>query len=184
MPRTASGLPPGAARDGNGRGTPAARGRGTPAAGGHPASPAAAAGPPLLLDQAFGRRDLHALRAAVRAHAIQAGMPGHRADDLTLVVHELAANAVQHGAGHGRLLMWHYDGTLHCRVDDDGPPGRAGQDPACAAPDEAAGWPCAQPHGLWLVRALAEQVTITSGRAGTQAAAAFAPPPPEQSGPR
>lgn len=133
---------------------------------------------PLLLEQAFGRWDLHALRTVVRAHAIQAGMPGHRADELTLVVHELAANAVRHGAGHGRLLMRHHDGTLHCRVDDDGPPGRAGQHPGCPARNQAAGWPRAQPHGLWLVRALADQVTITSGGAGTRAVVAFALPAP------
>jgi two-component sensor histidine kinase len=42
-------------------------------------------------------------------------MPGSRADDLTLVAHELAANAVRHSAGHGRQLLWYPDGTLLCQ---------------------------------------------------------------------
>jgi hypothetical protein len=33
--------------------------------------------------------------------------------------------------------------------------------------------PVPQPYGLWLVRALADQVTITSGTAGTRAAVDF-----------
>jgi anti-sigma regulatory factor (Ser/Thr protein kinase) len=136
---------------------------------------AAAAG--LLLEQTFGPRSLSALRAAVRAQAAEAGMPEVRADDLTLAVHELAANAILHGAGHGRLLMWHHDGMLYCQVDDDGPPGRIRQDPAGPSENAAARWPCAQPHGLWLVRALADQMTITSGTAGTRAAVAFTLPP-------
>jgi anti-sigma regulatory factor (Ser/Thr protein kinase) len=101
-------------------------------------------------------------------------MPEVRADDVTLAVHELAANAIQHGAGHGRLLMRHQDGMLHCDVEDDGPPRQSRQDPAGASENAAAQWPRAQPHGLWLVRALADQMTITSGTEGTRAAVAFA----------
>jgi hypothetical protein len=37
-------------------------------------------------------------------------------------VHELAANAIRHGAGHGRLLITEHDGAWHCRVTDDGTP--------------------------------------------------------------
>ena len=106
-------------------------------------------------------------------------MPEARADDLALAVHELAANAIQHGAGHGRLLMWHQDGTLICQVEDDNLPGRRRR-PAAAPPrsrssggNAAARWPRAQPHGLWLVRALADHMSITSGTAGTRATAAF-----------
>jgi anti-sigma regulatory factor (Ser/Thr protein kinase) len=139
-------------------------------------NPAATARPPLL-EQPFGPLTLSALRAAVRTHAADAGMPEARADDLTLAAHELAANAIQHGAGHGRLLLWDHDGMLHCQVEDDGPPGRARQDPAGPGENAAARWPRAQPHGLWLVRALADQMTIMSGIAGTRAAVAFTLPP-------
>lgn len=138
----------------------------------HTAPHGPAAGQPLL-EQAFGLRTLCALRAAAHARAVEAGMPRARADDLTLAVHELAANAVQHGAGHGRLLMWYRDGTLVCQIEDDGPAVQPGQDPAAPGGNAAARWPSAQPHGLWLVRALADQMTITSGTAGTCATAAF-----------
>jgi anti-sigma regulatory factor (Ser/Thr protein kinase) len=103
--------------------------------------------------------------------------PRSRAEDLALAVHELAVNAIQHGAGHGRLLMWQRDGMLHCRVGDDGPPGQARQDPAGPGENVAARWPRAQPHGLWLVRTLADQMTITSGTAQTRAAVTFGLPP-------
>ncbi len=136
------------------------------------ATPATATGRPLL-DQAFGPRTLYALRAAMLAHAVEAGMPEARAEDLTLAVHELAANAIQHGAGHGRLLVCHQDTTLICQIEDDGPPTQPRHDPAAPGGNAAARWPRAQPHGLWLVRALADQMTITSGTAGTRATAAF-----------
>jgi hypothetical protein len=35
-------------------------------------------------------------------------------------------------------------------------------------------WPVARPHGLWLVWALADQVSITSGPGGTRASVVFA----------
>src|ERR1700734_2783961 len=83
-----------------------------------------------ILDQLFDVDSLFALRAAVAAHAAAAGLPQHRADDLVVAVHELAANAVLHGAGHGRLRLWRQGEALRCEVTDDGgppprPPGRA-----------------------------------------------------------
>jgi Histidine kinase-like ATPase domain len=69
-----------------------------------PASPAPPAGPgPArpdlpILDQAFDADSLYALRAAVAAHATQAGLTPGRAGDLVIAVHELAANAIRHGA--------------------------------------------------------------------------------------
>jgi histidine kinase-like protein len=59
----------------------------------------------LLLNQPFDANTLHQLRAAVLAHATQAGQPEHCASDVMLAVHELAANTVRHGAGTGRLLI-------------------------------------------------------------------------------
>ena len=40
-----------------------------------------------------------ALRAVMLAYAVEAGMPENRAKDVMLAAHELAANAVRHGAG-------------------------------------------------------------------------------------
>ena len=72
------------------------------------------------LDQAFDTDSLYALRSAVAAHATAAGMGRHQVYDVTAVAHELAANAVLHGAGHGRLRLWTEDKYLYCQVSDDG----------------------------------------------------------------
>src|ERR1700735_2701085 len=77
-----------------------------------------------ILDQAFDADSLYALRAAVAAHATQAGLPPGRADDPGITVHELAPHAARHGAGHGRLRIWRSaaDQALLCEITDDGPP--------------------------------------------------------------
>jgi anti-sigma regulatory factor (Ser/Thr protein kinase) len=121
----------------------------------------------LALDQAFDSGTLYALRAAVQAHAIQAGLPESRTDDLVIAVHELAANAVRHGAGAGRLRMWERDGALHCQVDDSGSPASGG--------NVADRWPFLQGHGLWLVRLVADQISVFSGADGTRATIVFFP---------
>jgi two-component sensor histidine kinase len=47
--------------------------------------------------------------------------------DVVLAVHELAANAIRHGAGAGRLRVWKLVRELCCQVDDgEAPP----EDPA------------------------------------------------------
>src|SRR6516165_759001 len=79
-----------------------------------------------LLDQEFDSGTLYALRAAVQAHAGQAGLSEDRVGEVVLAVHELAANAIAHGAGHGHLRMWDLAGALSCEVVDDGPPGTTG----------------------------------------------------------
>jgi anti-sigma regulatory factor (Ser/Thr protein kinase) len=123
----------------------------------------------LDLDQAFDSGTLYALRAAVQAHAIESGLPESRTDDLVIAVHELAANAVRHGAGAGRLRMWERDGALHCEVSDSGVADEA------AGPDgnTADRWPFLQGHGLWLVRLVADQISVFSGPGGTRATVVF-----------
>jgi anti-sigma regulatory factor (Ser/Thr protein kinase) len=127
----------------------------------------------LALDQAFDSGTLYALRAAVQAHATQAGLPESRTDDLVIAVHELAANAVRHGAGAGRLRMWERDGAVHCQVDDSGSPA-SGQD-AGSGGNVADRWPFLPGHGLWLVRLVADQISVFSGPGGTRAAIVFFP---------
>ena len=146
------------------------------------------AGEPLVpvLDLAFDSGTLHALRAGVKAQACEAGLPEARAEDVVLVVHELAANAVSHGAGAGRLRIWRLAGSLHCQVEDGEPlgsghpgepPDHAGTEPADAA--DAPGPPSGRPlpsrpgHGLWLVRQVADRMRILSGARGTRATVAF-----------
>jgi anti-sigma regulatory factor (Ser/Thr protein kinase) len=57
----------------------------------------------------------------VRAEAVAAGLTVDQARDVVLAVHELAANAVRHGGGTGRLRMLVSAGRLRCQVSDDGP---------------------------------------------------------------
>jgi anti-anti-sigma factor len=125
----------------------------------------------LTVDQAFDSGTLYALRAAVQAHAIEAGLPESRTDDLVIAVHELAANAVRHGAGAGRLRMWGRDGALHCQVDDSGSPAAAGDGGSDG--NVAERWPFRPGHGLWLVRLVADQISVFSGPAGTRATVVF-----------
>jgi anti-anti-sigma factor len=129
---------------------------------------------PLILDQAFDADSLYALRAAVAAHATQAGLAPGRSDDLVIAVHELAANAVRHGAGHGRLRVWKSDRALLCEISDDG----IGQP---SGTGDATQWRTEPGHGLSLVRQVADQTSLHSGPSGTLATISFAlgvPGPP------
>lgn len=148
-----------------------------------PATPAAPAEPAPggltpLLDQLFDADSLYALRAAVAAHASAAGLDAVRTGDLVIAAHELAANAVRHGAGHGRLRLWVGDGALHCEVTDDGPPAAVPVQDAPAAPpaggaEQAPLWDSSHGHGLWLVRKVADQAGGHRGPGGTTATARF-----------
>ena len=136
---------------------------------------AAPAGSPApILDQAFDGDSLPALRAAVAAHAARAGLPPHRADDFVVAAHELAANAVLHGAGHGRLRLWHRETALDCEVTDDGRPPAPGARPG---PRDAARWRAERGHGIWLVRHVADEASLRSGPGGTVATVSFTLPP-------
>jgi anti-sigma regulatory factor (Ser/Thr protein kinase) len=139
-----------------------------------------------VLDLAFDSGTLGTLRAGVKAHACQAGLPDSRAEDVVLAVHELAANAVTHGAGAGRLRVWKLAGALHCQVEDSEPlasghpaepPDDLGSEATGAA--DASGQtsehrlPSRPGHGLWLVRQVADRMWILSGARGTRATVAF-----------
>jgi anti-sigma regulatory factor (Ser/Thr protein kinase) len=113
----------------------------------------------VVFDERFDASTLHLLRERVAACVSAAGMPEDRAMDVILAVHELAANTVRHGAGAGRLLMRVAAGVLRCQVSDAGP---------AAGP-----WPLRQGHGLWIVRAVADEFTASSGPQGSQVTAMF-----------
>ena len=123
------------------------------------------------LDQAFDVGSLYALRAAVAAHAAAAGLGKSAVYDVTAVAHELAANAVVHGAGHGRLRLWADGGFLYCQVSDDGRDGATDQ--PVVSGDGAAPWPVQHGHGLWLVAQVADDVGIGHGPDGTTATVRF-----------
>ncbi len=147
----------------------AARARDAPGAGGPGGDPAGGAG---LLELEFAGGSLYVLRQAVAAHAAAAGMDEARTLDLVLALNELTSNAVRHGAGRGRLRMWTQDGALCCQVEDAGRAPRGGRPEAGA--EAGAGWPYAHGHGLWLVRLLADQMSVASGPDGTCVTVRFA----------
>jgi anti-sigma regulatory factor (Ser/Thr protein kinase) len=161
-----------------------------------PADPAGPGADPAaggLLDHRFDARGLPLLRAVVLAHAVEAGMPENRAKDVMLAAHELAANAVRHGAGTGRLQVRAGDGMLRVQVHDAGPAGRNGQ-AGTAGPDGQdvpggggdGGWPHRPGHGLWVVRQVSDQMSVWREPGGLMVTAAFALPaagaPPAQAG--
>jgi anti-sigma regulatory factor (Ser/Thr protein kinase) len=115
----------------------------------------------VTLDQEFGETTLRVLRETVLAHATAAGMPEGRAVDVMIAVHELAANAVKHGGGSGRLRMTVTDRELICQVSD----------PDIAA--RTSPWPYEPGHGLWLVRHIADRISVDRGPAGSQVTVAF-----------
>lgn len=129
-----------------------------------------AGAPTPVLDQEFDSGNLYALRAAVHAHADQAGLSEDRASEVVLAVHELAANAIAHGAGHGHFRMWDLASTLSCEIADGGTPGTTDSS------ETADPWPTIDGHGLWLVRQVADHLDLRSGPRGTRAVVTFALP--------
>ncbi|MBV1850464.1 ATP-binding protein [Catellatospora tritici] len=111
----------------------------------------------------FTAPDLYSLRAAVGAHAAAHGMVDGQLSKLLVVVTELAANAIRHGGGRGRLRLWRVGDALRCEVTDGGPgigdPDAAGVRPVPVRADGG--------RGLWIVRQFSDQVTIISDLSGT-----------------
>jgi anti-sigma regulatory factor (Ser/Thr protein kinase) len=105
--------------------------------------------------------DLSEVRARVRSHARQAGLPEARANDLVLAVSEVAANTLRHARSAGTLKIWHDRDEIVCEIRDAGvitdPLAGQRRPPA----DALAG------HGLWLVRQVCDEVELTSGQDGT-----------------
>jgi len=143
-----------------------------------------------ILDTVFDSETLHVLRADVQVLASRAGFPDHRVEDMVLAIHELAANAVHHGAGAGRLRIWNLAGALLCQVDDglpaSGGPAAAGaghgdggatETERPPSPSAVSSWRAAPGHGLWVVQQVADQLQVTSGAQGTRATVTFSPSP-------
>jgi anti-sigma regulatory factor (Ser/Thr protein kinase) len=147
--------------------------------------PPASAGPPIpgvsivagaqpAVDQSFDGDSLYAVRATVAAHASAAGMPDGQVRNVVLAVHELAANAVRHGAGQGQVRLWITGDGIRCEVTDAGVvPAGANGDGSGTSSLGAALWPVEHGHGLWLVRRIADQVSLQSGPSGTVAVVSF-----------
>jgi serine/threonine-protein kinase RsbW len=101
---------------------------------------------------------------------------------VVLAVHELAANAIRHGAGAGRLRVWKLVRELCCQVDDGDPPREdLGWHPGGSTTNTAnasdqsvvTSMSCAPGHGLWLVRRVVDRMSTLSGPDGTRVRVAF-----------
>jgi anti-sigma regulatory factor (Ser/Thr protein kinase) len=132
----------------------------------------------------FDSGALLTLREEVRECAIQSGISEDRSEDMALAVHELAANAIVHDGGAGRLRVWKLATALQCQVDDGDQmrspkagPSRDGmryiQPGSASSPVSADSLPSEKGHGLWVVRKLADQVKTLSGPHGTKVMIAF-----------
>ena len=120
----------------------------------------------VSLDQTFDLDNLVALRSAVAAHADRFGLAERRVQELVLVAHELASNAIRHGGGHGRVRLWRADGAITCEISDDGP--------EWPPPDEQFGRPPVDAlggRGLWLAYHLCDRFEVRSRSTGTVALA-------------
>ncbi|MFI7610643.1 ATP-binding protein [Nonomuraea terrae] len=123
----------------------------------------------MLLEQPFEHRSLYALRAALEAHAVRAGLSEGRAADLVLIVHELATNVILHGSGAGHVIMTADGDMLSCDVID----------PDAAAPDEGTpAWRVEPGHGLWIAHSLSDRYTAVQGPGGTTVTVGFSLPLP------
>jgi anti-sigma regulatory factor (Ser/Thr protein kinase) len=129
----------------------------------------------MALEQWFDADTLSDLRGAVLAEAVAAGLPDDQAANIMLAVHELAANAVLHGSGAGRLRMHAVASELICHITEDGHGGAGGRARAGSV-TAVQQWLTQPGHGLWLVREIADHLSITPSPAGSQVTAVFALP--------
>lgn len=131
----------------------------------------------LLLDLSFSEAELVSLREAVAAHADEAGLDRSRTEDLVLIAHELATNAVRHGGGRGRLRLWTQGSAVLCRVTDDGPGLPSAAQPATRPDPGSAGG-----RGMWLVTRFADRVVIDRNGHGGDVTAEIELASPERAG--
>ncbi|MEV4534450.1 SpoIIE family protein phosphatase [Asanoa sp. NPDC049518] len=76
--------------------------------------------PRVLLDEAFDRAGVAALRRRVADEASRHGMPDEEADDFVAAVNEVMTNAIRHGGGAGTLRLVTDGGGLVSEVRDRG----------------------------------------------------------------
>lgn len=123
--------------------------------------------PAVALNQVFDAESLFHLRSAVAAHGAHLGVSEPLLEDLVLVAHELASNAVRHGQANaaqpGRLRLWRDGDVVFCEVSDHGP-GLADPDNAglVQPPPGATGG-----RGLWIIRQVSQNLVIVTGPEGT-----------------
>lgn len=124
-----------------------------------PHGPSRAAAHPAEVRVTFGRGGLQDVRRLVAGLAHEAGLSHRRADELTVVVNELAANSVDHGGGCGTVRGWIEAAAVVVEVADAGDlahreRGRVPDDVPPPRVDAERG------RGLWIARQLADDLDI------------------------
>jgi anti-sigma regulatory factor (Ser/Thr protein kinase) len=104
----------------------------------------------------FGPRGVASARALARARALAEGLPPGSAGALELAVHEVAANTVRHGGGHGTLGVWRAGDELVCEIRDGG----TLADPLLGRRQPELG--ATGGRGLWMVNQLCDLVQLRS----------------------
>jgi anti-sigma regulatory factor (Ser/Thr protein kinase) len=111
------------------------------------------------IEWGFGLSELGAIRRMIKFTALDAGVPGLKAEDLALAVNEITTNAVVHGRPPATLRVWAGAEEVVCEITDAGhgiEDVLAGQ---LVPPAEAPGG-----RGLWLARLLCDAVEISTDR--------------------
>lgn len=99
---------------------------------------------------------LRRVRDLVDQTAVIAGISAVNAHDLVIAVSELAANAVRHGGGSGRILIEQTDEGVRIEISDHGPGLPEDLPHELPASDAVSG------RGLWMVRSLCRDLHISS----------------------
>ncbi|WP_159767160.1 ATP-binding protein [Streptomyces sp. HM190] len=123
----------------------------------------------LLLKRRFTGENLPQVRAQVEDAAAAAGLGGVRLGEFTLAVSEIAANAVEHAGGGGRLELRLLPDELECRITDDGP----GFVPAIPELLPGLTEGC-RGRGLWLAHLVTDRLTVTTDTRGKGAVVTLA----------
>lgn len=100
---------------------------------------------------------LGGLRSAIRSLGREAGFGTEHVDDVQVVVSELAANALRHGAPLRRMTLWRTPEEMICQVENEGAISDplAGRRPPHRRPERG--------MGLWIVHQLSDLVEMRDG---------------------
>ncbi|HUY65044.1 MAG TPA: sensor histidine kinase [Acidimicrobiales bacterium] len=102
---------------------------------------------------AFDAASLAEVRGAVTTW-VSPWLSADRVVELVLAVHEVTANSVRHGGGHGVLRCWEHDGSVVCEVRDGGRIEHAMVGRQLPESDDEVG------RGLWLANQLCDLVQV------------------------
>ncbi|MEJ2867273.1 ATP-binding protein [Actinomycetospora sp. OC33-EN08] len=109
----------------------------------------------------FGAADLGPLRRQLAAAVGASGLDDEAGEDLVYSCSEVATNAVEHGGGTGTVWTWADGDDVVCQVADTGRVTDPFPGVVPPALDQDRG------RGLWLARALCDDVDVASGPGGT-----------------